>query len=97
MQVRFSGMLDPKTASDPANYKVQTWSLKRTEQYGSKHYDQKPSVVTGAKLADDGKTVTLEIADLKPTWCMEIKYEIHAADGSVVKGALDNTIHRLGE
>jgi putative heme-binding domain-containing protein len=97
IQIRFSGALDPKTASDPRDYKVQTWSLKRTEQYGSKHYDQKPALVTGAKLAADGKTVTLEIADLKPTWCMEIKYDIHAADGAVVKGALDNTIHRLGE
>ena len=97
MVMTFSGALDPKTASDPKNYAVKTWSLKRSERYGSRHHDEKPSKVTAAKLAADGKTVTLEIADLEPTWSMEITYNIQAADGSRVKGFLHNTIHRLGE
>jgi hypothetical protein len=76
---------------------VQTWSLKRSEQYGSKHYDEKPSKVTAAKVSADGKTVTLEIEDLRPTWSMEIKYNVKAADGAAVQGFLHNTIHRLSE
>ena len=76
---------------------MQTWSLKRSEQYGSKHYDEKPAKVTAAKLSGDGKTLTLEIADMKPTWSMEIKYDLKASDGSTVKGFFHNTIHRLGE
>ena len=66
-------------------------------KYGSDHYDEKPSKVTAATVSADGKTVTLEIADLKPTWCMEIKYAIKAADGEAVEGVIHNTIHQLGE
>jgi putative heme-binding domain-containing protein len=97
MTIQFSGELDRKTACDPKNYAVKTWSLKRSQQYGSKHYDEKPAKVTSATVAADGKTLTLEIADMKPTWCMEIKYNIKEADGSTVRGFLHNTIHRLGE
>ncbi len=91
MVITFSGALDPK------NFAVQTWSLKRSEEYGSKHYDEKPHTVTAAKLSADGKSLTLQIEDLKPMWSMEIMYNIKAADGSEVHGFLDNTIHRLSE
>lgn len=95
--IRFTGALDPVAASDPKHYAVRTWSLKRTEQYGSKHYDQKRVNVTAAHVSADGQSVELEIADLKPTWCMEIKYNIRAADGAAVNGTVHNTIHHLGE
>ena len=36
-------------AGDVKNYAVRTWSLRRSAAYGSKHYDEKPAVVTGAK------------------------------------------------
>jgi hypothetical protein len=97
MTIQFSGALDPKTAGDPKNYAVQTWSLKRSEQYGSKHYDEKPAKVTAATVSADGKTVTLDIEDIKPTWSMEIKYNVKGADGTTVQGFLHNTIHHLGE
>jgi hypothetical protein len=48
-------------------------------------------------VAADGKSVTLEIEDLRPTWSIAIKYNIQASDGSIVKGLLHNTIHHLGE
>ena len=50
-----------------------------------------------ATVSADGKTVTLEIEDLKAVMCMEIKYDLKASDGSTVKGCLHNTIHHLGE
>ncbi len=53
--------------------------------------------MTAATVSADGKTVTLEIADMKPTWSMEIKYDLKAPDGSTVQGFLHNTMHRLGE
>jgi hypothetical protein len=97
MTIKFSAALDSKTASDVQNYSVQTWSLKRSEKYGSDHYDQKPSKVTAAKVSEDGKTVTLEIDDLKPTRGMEIKYTIKSADGELIDGAIHNTIHHQAE
>jgi hypothetical protein len=95
--MRFTGSLDPASAGDPKNYSVQTWSLKRTEQYGSKHYDQKAAKVSAAHVSADGQSVELEIVDLMPTWCMEIKYKIRAANGVAVNGTVHNTIHRLAE
>ncbi len=97
MKITFSGALDPKTASDPKSYAVQTWSLKRSAGYGSKHYDEKRANVTGAKVSADGKTVTLEIADMQPTWCMEIRYSLAGADGTTVKGVVHNTIHQMSK
>jgi hypothetical protein len=97
MTFQFTGALDPQSAGDPKNYAVQTWSLKRSAEYGSKHYDEKPAKVTGVTLSPDGKSVTLAIDDLRPTWSMEIKYDVKAADGTAVKGFLHNTIHRLGD
>lgn len=97
LTIRFTGALDPASAGDPKNYAVQSWSLKRSEQYGSKHYNQKPVKVTAAHVSADGQSVALVIAELMPTWCMEINYNIRASDGSAIKGTVHNTIHRLGE
>ncbi len=95
--IRFSGALDPKAAGDPKRYSVKTWTLRRSAEYGSKHYNERPVKVRAANVAADGKSVRLEIEDLRPTWSMAIQYNIRALDGSVVKGLLHNTIHHLGE
>jgi putative heme-binding domain-containing protein len=97
MVITFSDALDPQAAGDPKNYAVKTWSLKRSAQYGSKHYDEKPRAVTSASVSADGRTVTLAIADMGPTWGMEIRYRVRAGDGAPVEGVLHNTIHRLGD
>jgi putative heme-binding domain-containing protein len=54
-------------------------------------------VVTAARLSADGRTVTLGIAGLRPTWCMEIVYTVKGSDGTPVRGVVHNTIHRLGD
>jgi hypothetical protein len=53
--------------------------------------------VTAAALSSDGKSVTLTIADLQPTWCMEIRYALESPEGAPVAGVIHNTIHRLGD
>jgi hypothetical protein len=97
MSITFSGPLDPSLASDPDNYAIKTWSLKRTANYGSDHYDEKPARITSASLSADGRTIFVEIADLKPTWCMEINYSIKSAEGEPIGGVIHNTVHRLPE
>jgi hypothetical protein len=91
----FSGPLDARAAGDAANFAVKSWALKRSQNYGSKHYDEKPLAVTAARLAADGKTVTLTVPELRPTWCMEIRYTLTSATGAAVTGAVHNTIHHL--
>ena len=95
MAITFSGVLDPASASDPARYSVRAWGLRRTANYGSEHVDERPLVVRSAELSSDGRTVTLQIANLAPTWCMAMTYAIKGADGLEVAGEIHNTIHEL--
>ena len=74
------------------NVQLKVWSLKRTANYGSEHYDEHPLEVTGLELSDDGRTLTV-LADIEPTWCMEIRYTLEAADGTTITGTIHNTVH----
>lgn len=82
---------------DLKNIQVRTWSLKRTANYGSPHFDEKPLKILSAKLSADAKTVTLDVAELRPTWCMEIKFSLRSATGTAVQGTIHNTIHELAD
>jgi hypothetical protein len=93
LAITFSGRLDQKHACTPARYAVKTWSLKRTANYGSDHYDLQTARITNVALSNDGRTVFLEIPELRPTWCMEVSYAIRAERGEPVLGLIHNTIH----
>lgn len=96
LKITFTEALDPKSF-DVKNLHVRTWSLKRSAKYGSEHYDEMELQIRGATLSDDCRTLTIDVADLKPTWGMEIKYTLQAADGAPVIGTIHNTIHALSE
>jgi hypothetical protein len=97
MELRFSGPLDATVTREVDRYSVKVWSLKRTANYGSQHYDEHFLEVAAARLASDGRTLLLEIPEIAPTWCMEIKYSLLSSDGSPVEGVIHNTIHALGD
>ena len=97
MLITFSGALDKASAENRENYAVKIWGLKRTENYGSDHYDERSLPVSGATLSADAKTVLVRIPDIRPTWCMEIRYRLKSAEGESVENVIHNTIHRLGE
>lgn len=92
----FAAPLDPASL-DVKNIRIKTWGLKRTAKYGSPHVNETEMTVRRAAPSADGKTITIEIADLQPTWCMEIRYEFRAADGTPVRGVIHNTIHAVAE
>jgi sugar lactone lactonase YvrE len=94
-ELTFTDKLDPTTAQNPKSYAVKIWSLKRTAEYGSKHYDERQLAVTGTALSEDGKTVCLEIPNIRPTWCMEIKYQLRGQDGTPIAQTIHNTIHAV--
>lgn len=91
----FSDQLDRDSTQDVENYSVRAWSLRRTANYGSKHYDEREWKVANAILADDGHTVSLSIPEIEPTWCMEIRYQLSSSSGNRIDGTLHNTIHHL--
>lgn len=95
--VTFTDALDPKSASNPKNYEIKVWGLKRSQNYGSPHVDEKSLTVSKATALVDGKTVQLDIKDLAPTWSMEIKYRVKGADGRAIIGVIHNTIHEMGK
>lgn len=93
----FTDPIDAKAASDAGNFEFKTWSLKRTEEYGSKHYDEKVVEIAKASLERDGVTLRLSIPDLKPTWSYSLSYSLKNGDGSPFSGLLHGTIHELKE
>src|SRR5205807_5494350 len=97
IEITFTDPLDKATASDVVSYAVKTWSLKRTEHYGSEHYDEKPLLVESADVSADGRVVTLHVPSLEPTWCMEIACRLQAADGTRFERVIHNSILKLAE
>ncbi|MBC7817084.1 MAG: hypothetical protein IAG10_09380, partial [Planctomycetaceae bacterium] len=96
LKLTFTEPLDPASLG-VKNVQIKTWSLKRTANYGSNHYDEKSLEIRAAKLSADSKTLTLDVVDLRPTWCMEIKYSLRSADGTPIHGVIHNTIHELAD
>ena len=96
MEIQFSDALDSASANDANNYAVKVWALKRTANYGSKHIDEHGLKVAAATLAADKKSVFLNIPELGPTWCMEIKCDLRGADGTAFTRTIHNTIHQVG-
>ena len=76
---------DPITAT-AADCAMKVWSLKRTKNYGSKHHDERELKIRTVKLSEDKRTLTLEIPDLAPTHCYELK---------IADRVLHGTIHQM--
>ena len=97
IKIKFSGSVDPQSVTDPDNFAINTWDLKRTAKYGSKHYNPKRLKVANSILLSDNQTVELTIPDLAPTWGMEINYAVKTKAGKELKGKIHNSIYNLPE
>ena len=97
LDITLTEPLDRETTGDARRYAVKIWGLKRTEKYGSEHYNERTLEVQGAGLSEDGRTIHLEIPEIGPTWCMEIKFSLKSDAGAPVNGAIHSTIHRLAD
>ena len=99
--VRFTGALDKKSASDPQNWAIEQYNYLWSSAYGSDTYKvSKPEekgtdqvAIESVKVAEDGKSVFLEVAGLKPVMQMRIKMNVKAVDGSRVPDDVANTIN----
>lgn len=92
----FAAPLDPASAATVANLTVTTWSLVRSEKYGSPRSNVKTLAIAATRLSPDGKTLRLALPEIAPTHQMEIRYDLKGAAGETVVGTLENTIHALG-
>ena len=96
LTVTFSDPLDANSVQ-PAAFLLKVWSLKRSANYGSKHYDEHPLSITAARLSEDKRTITLTIPTLAPTMCYELTTSLRAPDGAPVERSLHGTIHQLSK
>lgn len=97
LKITLTDRVDRVSAADPSNYSVETWSLKRSAKYGSDHYDQKRLRVSEGSLSDDGRTISLSLPDIRPTWCMAITMKLKGSKGEAIERTIHNTIHQISE
>jgi len=103
IELSFTDALDRTTAEDSGSYAIEQWNYHYQQKYGSNDYlTEKPDTeghdtvnVTSARLLPDGHSVFLQIDSLKPVMQMEIKFNVNAADGKIMRGAIYNTINKL--
>ncbi len=101
IDVSFLHELDPATAEDPANYRVRRWNYKWLSRYGSDRWktDGQPGVeemaVRTARLLPDGKTVRIQVDDLRPVMQMMTAMTIRTASGERIETEISHSIHSL--
>ena len=103
VEITFTQPLDKATAEDIANYKASRWNYKWLPRYGSDLFKlngeqgTESMKVVSAKLSDDNRTVTLEVADLREVMQMQIGIAVKAADGKSVNTEINHTINVLAD
>lgn len=104
IQITFGEPLSKESAADAGAWAVEEWNYRWTGSYGTpevkvsnpEQRGHDPVEVKSAKLSDDGKTVTLELANLQPVMQMLIRGSgIEAADGTPVDVEIVNTINTV--
>ena len=96
MTFELSDEIDSASVS-PENFTVKAWDLKRTKNYGSKHFNERELEVSAAVLADDKKMVSLTIPKIQPTWGMSIQMNLKGPNGEVIERLIYNSVFELGE
>lgn len=103
VQLSFTQPLDKGSAEDVQNWSGRRWNYIRSENYGSPEVNvsnpekkgREPIDITSAKLSDDGRTVTLKIADLKLANNQSLKWDLKAKDGTPIAQDIQHTIHEI--
>jgi hypothetical protein len=103
VQLSFTQPLDKGSAEDVQNWSGKRWNYFRSENYGSpevwaSNKDKKGREnieITSARLSDDGKTVTLKIADLRLANNQSLKWDLKAKDGTSIAQDVQHTIHEI--
>lgn len=98
--VTFAEVLDPASVA-PGAFEVARWNYHYSASYGSRRYSvERPDEigedtveVLAATLGADGRSVFLEFPVVAPVMQMEVRYDVHTADGGPVAGTLYSTVH----
>lgn len=99
----FREPLDRGTAMDVSRFTVEKWQYRWTKNYGSSDYkisdpDQKGRdsvVLKGLVLSEDQQSLLLVMDDLEPVMQMGIGYDLRTQNGTLLKGEIYQTIHKI--
>jgi hypothetical protein len=103
LAITFTQPFDRAIAEDPGSYAIHQWNYHYAAQYGSKDWSvvnpgkegRDEVTLKSARLLPDGKTVFLEMPELRPVMQMEIKYNLQASDGKALRNQLWLTLNHL--
>jgi len=101
VQLTFTQPLDTASASDVQNFSGRRWNYHRTSAYGSPEFsvedptkkNRDPITIKATRLSQDGKTLTIDIEDIKPVMQQSLKFNLKAADGTPIAQEIQHTIH----
>lgn len=97
----FDVALDPKAATDPASYSLQTWSYRRTYKYGSAQYKldgtpgQDALVASSAYLSQDRRQVFVGVPGMEPVQQLRMGWALTTAVGGAFTGDASTTVYQL--
>ncbi|MEX0772919.1 MAG: DUF6797 domain-containing protein [Balneolales bacterium] len=105
VEIEFTDPVDRSSAQNVENYNAQRWEYIYSGDYGSSEYSlenpeeegRDPVEITAASVSEDGRRVTLEIADMRSVMQMEIAYELTFEDGQKAKNSIYHTVNWLSE
>ena len=101
IEITFTNPVDKEEATDPQAYAVSQWNYSYSENYGSSDYSvidpakqgQDKVKISSASISKDGKTVKLQIPNIKPVMQMRIKIDILDAKENEVFYEIFSTIN----
>jgi mono/diheme cytochrome c family protein len=102
VELTFSHPLDPRSV-DAQSFSVQRWNYVRSSEYGSPEFSvENPGrrghdrvEVLQVALSEDGKSVLLDLDDLRPAHQVLIEMRVKATDGTPIRQTVMHTIHKL--
>ncbi len=103
IDVTYLEELDRESAEDVSNYEVRRWNYKWLSRYGSDLWKlngeqgTEGMTVRSAKLLPDGKTVRIEVDDLRRVMQMQTKINIRSAAGETIQSEISHSIHTLAD
>ncbi len=77
LTVAFSDPLDDTACT------LKVWSLQRSAKYGSPHHDERELEIREVKASADRRSLTLEVPDLAPTQCYELRIGDRVLHGTI--------------
>ncbi|MYF99435.1 hypothetical protein F4212_09920 [Candidatus Poribacteria bacterium] len=101
--INFYTPLEPESATNSDNWRIQSWEYRWTKNYGSPQLKRSGEEgrdihpVQSVTLSEDGKSVFLNIPSLTPTMQFHVNITCDFADGIPLNCYIHGTIHALEE